>query len=288
MQQVAASDGGVIAYRDEGSRAPEARAIVLLHGLMAHGGFFSAQAPLGRDFRLVSVDLRGHGGSRGGEAPSVDRAAADVAELAATLDLRGVIVIGWSLGATVMWRLLAGAERGRFAGAVVIDMTPRVCNDSDWQLGLTPEACAARTAMMRSDFDTFARGAAQNIFAPSRLAARQKEAAWAADAFAANDPDAIVAMWASLQREDMRPLLRKLTLPTLVVHGAESKLYGCDTADHLQAALPNARAILFERSGHAPHLEEPERFNALVAEFAAKLPPVPAHASAKQEEQPCA
>jgi pimeloyl-[acyl-carrier protein] methyl ester esterase len=38
--------------------------------------------------------------------------------------------------------------------------------------------------------------------------------------------------------------------------------------------LPNASGVCFEHSGHAPHLDEPERFNLILRDFAASLPPV--------------
>ena len=67
------------------------------------------------------------------------------------------------------------------------------------------------------------------------------------------------------------PCSQQIQQPTLIVHGAQSQLYGDDTADHLVAALPHARAVRFERSGHAPHLEEPELFNATLKDFADRL-----------------
>ena len=72
--------------------------------------------------------------------------------------------------------------------------------------------------------------------------------------------------------EDFRPSLGGIAQPTLIVHGANSHLYGADTADHLVAALPNARAITFERSGHSPHIEQPDLFNSTIRDFAASLP----------------
>ena len=81
----------------------------------------------------------------------------------------------------------------------------------------------------------------------------------------------IVERWASLVRQDVRTLLERIQHPTLVVHGAQSRLYGEDTADHLVAALPHARAVRFERSGHAPHLEQPELFNQSLTDFADRL-----------------
>ena len=268
MQHFTASDGASIAYQDEGRGRP----LVLLHGLMAHQAFYDPQRPLAQHFRLIRVDLRGHGGSGDAGSPlTVDRLAQDVAELASTLDLQQAIGIGWSLGASVLWRVLAGPEGALFAGSVVIDMTPRVLNAGTWQLGLSPELCEARSAAIRSDFSTFAANAGQAIFTQPIADGNRALADWASVEFARNDPAAIGSIWASLVDEDFRADLQRISQPSLIVHGANSQLYGPGTADYLAQALPNARAVRFERSGHAPHLEEPEKFNRLIREFAAGL-----------------
>ena len=269
MDRFTASDGTNIAYRDTGNGTP----IVLLHGLMAHGGFFRAQDDLARDHRVIIVDLRGHGTSGGGNgaAPTVERMAADIAELAEALDLEGAIGVGWSLGATILWHVLSGPAASRFAGAVVVDMTARVKNDAEWDLGLSSEACEARSLAIRDDFESFALLAGQAIFAQPLAAEHRTLADWASLEFARNDAAAIGSVWASLVRQDVRTLLTRIQHPTLIVHGAQSSLYGDDTADHLVAALPDARAVRFAGSGHAPHLEEPDLFNATVRDFAARL-----------------
>lgn len=266
MTHFTASDGARIAYSDEG----EGRPLVLLHGLMADSSFFERQRALADSFRVIAVDLRGHGRSPAGPVPpTIGLLAEDVTGLARALELDGAVGVGWSLGAAVLWRVLAGPASPKFTGAVVVDMTPRVLNDRDWDLGLSRETCEARSQAIREDFPAFAAAAGRAIFA-----AAGAEADRAAEAFAANDPGAIGALWESLVEEDFRPLLPSIRQPTLVVHGAQSHLYGADTAGHLAAALPNARAVTFDRSGHAPHLEQPELFNATLREFAATLPPV--------------
>jgi len=275
LQHFTASDGVRIAYRDEGRGRP----IVALHGLMAHGGFFEPQRSLTPDFRLIRIDLRGHGGSRGDPAPTVHRLALDVGELAERLDLEDAIGIGWSLGASVLWRLLASRTTNRFAGAVVIDMTPRIRNDASWSLGLSEEHCEARSRAIDDDFPAFAAAAGAAIFAQPADGGRHPLADWASAEFARNDGDAIGALWRSLAAEDFRPLLGAIRQPTLIAHGVGSHLYGADTADHLAAALPDAHALAFEHSGHSPHLEEPELFNRSLRAFAATLPPVRQHAT---------
>jgi len=266
LHSFTASDGARIAYRDSGRGTP----IVLLHGLMAHGGFFDGQIALAGDFRIIAIDLRGHGDSAGA-APDVERMAADVAELAAALDLEGAIGVGWSLGATILWHVLAGPAARRFAGAVVIDMTARVKNGAGWDLGLSPEACEARSSAIRDDFESFAMAAGRAIFAQPVAPEHRPLADWASLQFARNDAAAIAAIWASLVRQDMRALLDRIQHPTLIVHGGRSELYSDDTAGHLVAALPHARAVRFANSGHAPHLEEPELFNTTLKDFAASL-----------------
>ena len=270
MQHFTAPDGARIAYRDEGAGRP----IVLLHGLMAHGGFFEPQRGLADHFRLIRVDLRGHGGSQGGAPPTVERIADDIAALSSALGLTGAIGVGWSLGASVLWRLLSGPEGARFDGAVVVDMSPRVLNEGEWTLGLSGEMCEARSQAIREDFQSFAANAGAAIFAQPLEEQSRSLAAWAGEEFARNDAAAIGALWQSLVEEDLRTALPRIAQPTLVIHGCHSQLYGAGTADHLVSALPHARAIPFPRSGHAPHLEEPELFNRTLREFAASLPPV--------------
>ena len=266
-----ALDGARIAYDDMG----EGRPLLLLHGLMAHRGFFEAQRVLAGQFRLIGIDLRGHGESRGaGEAPTVDRIAADVRGVVEALDLRDAIGIGWSLGASVLWRMLDGPASARFAGAVIVDMTPRVMNDGDWQLGLSAEACEARRRAIEEDFHSFATQAGEAIFAPNEGAEFDARARWAGEEFARNDPAAISALWRSLMAQDFRPTLGRIGQPTLIAHGAHSHLYGSDTADFLGAAIPRSKIVQFDQSGHSPHIEQPELFNRALRDFAASLPRV--------------
>lgn len=271
MPHFTVRDGTRIAFRDEGAGRP----LVLLHGMMAHGGFFARQGELARDFRLISVDLRGHGQSPGEAASlTVQTLAGDVAELIEHLDLQGAIGVGWSLGASVLWRLLSGQTSDRFAGAVIVDMTPKVLNDDGWTLGLSRDMCEARRQAMADDFGCFGMAAGSAIFAQPVRPELEPLAAWAGAEFARNDGNAIAAIWSSLVEEDARTALPRIAQPTLIIHGAHSQLYGAETAQYLAAALPDARAVTFPRSGHAPHFEEPERFNTLIHEFAASLPPV--------------
>lgn len=269
LRHFTASDGARIAFRDSGSGRP----LVLLHGLMAHSGFFAHQHELAREFRLISIDLRGHGRSDTA-VPTVEQLADDVEALLAFIGVEDAIGVGWSLGASVLWQMLGGASASRFAGAVIVDMTPRVLNSEEWELGLSPEMCEARRIAIRDDFPAFALAAGQAIFAQPVAEDLQDQADWAGAEFARNDAAAIGQLWDSLVDKDFRGALGRIRQPTLVIHGAHSQLYGPGTADYLVSALRDARSVQFDLSGHAPHIEQPDLFNHTIRDFAASLPRV--------------
>ena len=100
---------------------PGAPSVVLLHGLVATGGlnWFPALGPLSERFRVVAIDLRGHGRS----TPVADRfrlsdCADDVADTIRALDMGPVVVCGYSLGGPVA-QLVWHRHRELVAGLVL-------------------------------------------------------------------------------------------------------------------------------------------------------------------------
>jgi pimeloyl-ACP methyl ester carboxylesterase len=76
------------------------------------------------------------------------------------------------------------------------------------------------------------------------------------------------ARWqASVRQVDLRPRLGKVTVPTLVCVGRHDPQTPWPDNAAIAAALPAGRLEVFERSGHYPFVEEPDRFTAVVAAF---------------------
>jgi pimeloyl-ACP methyl ester carboxylesterase len=73
-------------------------------------------------------------------------------------------------------------------------------------------------------------------------------------------------------------VLRRLDVPLLVTHGRADVVVLPAMAEHVLATCPNAAASWYEGVGHAPHLEEPERFNRELAELTRRGQP---HASGR-------
>jgi 3-oxoadipate enol-lactonase len=89
---------------------PGAPTVLLLHGWIASGGlnWFQVFGPLGRHFRVVAPDLRGHGrGIRSGRRFRLADCADDADALLEVLGISSAVVVGYSMGgpvAQLLWR----------------------------------------------------------------------------------------------------------------------------------------------------------------------------------------
>lgn len=257
--------------------------LLLVHGWSAHSGFFNdIQARLSHRFRVIAPDLRAHGLTPAGERElTIKQLADDLGEMCDALALSNAVGIGWSMGAMVLWRMMSERGTGRFAGLIVEDMSPRILNDHAWTLGMSNgiDASTSHRAAetMRGDWAAYAGAFAPRMFARDSRHRSGEIRDWVVGEFAAHDGDAMADLWTSMAAEDARPILPELKLPVRVIHGALSEAYSPETSRFLVETLPDAEVLPFARSGHAPHLEEPERFASAVAEFADRVQPAGSH-----------
>lgn len=267
---VTLKDGAEIAVDVSGEGTP----VLFVHGWAMQGSLFAGQRDaLSSSYQIITVDLRGHGASsRDVTALTIERLGADIVEIADALNLTELVVVGWSMGAMVLWDALTSREFAvRVAGLVSIDMSPRLSNDGAWSLGLAdgrgPLAALRAVEAMRADWPNAVRRFAPRIFAPDMTPDRQAQlSAIISDASALNG-EAMAALWESMAVQDFRKTIGVLPTPILAVHGAKSQLYPVATGEFIAENAPSGDVAVFPASGHAPHLEEPERFNTALQRF---------------------
>src|SRR5690349_3891104 len=137
MSTITTKDGSEIFYKDWGSGQP----IVFHHGWPLSGDDWDNQMMffLGHGYRVIAHDRRGHGRSTQTDTGNeMDTYAADMAALAAHLDLRGAVHIGHSTGGGEVTRYVAQYGSGRVAKAVLIGAVPPVMVKSAKNPGGTP------------------------------------------------------------------------------------------------------------------------------------------------------
>jgi non-heme chloroperoxidase len=139
MTTITTKDGTEIFYKDWGSH--DAQAIVFHHGWPLSADDWDTQMLffLGKGYRVIAHDRRGHGRStQTATGNEMDTYAADVIELAAVLDLKNAVHIGHSTGGGEVAHYVARAETGRVAKAVLMGAVPPIMVKSDKNPGGLP------------------------------------------------------------------------------------------------------------------------------------------------------
>lgn len=253
--------------------------LLLVHGWAMHGGIFAPLVEaLAGSFRVLSVDLPGHGRSRASTLPlQVERLADALADLLAAHEpapgAAPAWIVGWSLGGLIALALAARHPQ-RVRGLVMLAASPRFVAATDWPMGMDPAVFAAFGTELDRDFagtlDRFLMLEAQGS-SPLRETLR-----FLRDAVherGGPTPEALHAGLALLRSTDLRPLLPGLAVPSLWLAGRRDRLVGPEAMQAAAALAPNSRLQVFEHAGHAPFLTEPAAVAAAITAFAAEGPP---------------
>jgi non-heme chloroperoxidase len=255
-------------YDDAGSGRP----IVFIHGLTVTSRFFLKQRPfISERNRFVAPDIRSHGRSEkvlhGNTVPIQSR---DLHELFEGLDLRDMVLVGWSNGAFNVWEYLHTFGDERVAGVVIVDESPCPVKRPDWDLGYFElPALAAGMEARQVDHEAFVRNVfLQRIFAKPPP---PDDVEWMVEEITAIPGTIAAAVGFDSMTRDYRPLLEDVHVPVLVCFGAES-IVPEGNGPYLSKAMGDARLVVIEGSGHSPFYEQPDRFNDELARFVASLP----------------
>ncbi|RDI54496.1 alpha/beta fold hydrolase [Nocardia mexicana] len=266
MAYVELPDGVPMYYEDHG----EGPAVVLIHGWTMNSTFFAQNVPaLAEGNRVIAVDLRGHGNSgKTDDGHTLAQYARDIDSLLDHLALDDVCLAGWSMGTAVILSYVRQFGCGRLRSAIFVDQSPRFLGAADWdfplQGGYTESDMAVFVQGLRHSRPTVIKPFIAACFADAPSA----EAIDAAYAETTKVPtSAAAAIWYDMAYADLRPVLAEVTVPTLLIYGAQSKIFPGPLDDWLATQLPKATTVRFEHSGHVPFAEEPDRFNTVVSEF---------------------
>ncbi|TWB22689.1 pimeloyl-ACP methyl ester carboxylesterase [Nitrospirillum amazonense] len=270
LHQVTAGDGTLLAMAEGG--VPHGRPLLFLHGFGQSHRAFRVQfaGPLAREFRLLALDLRGHGRSGRPEDPAAygdgPHWGGDVMAVRRALGLADVILVGWSYGGAVLADHVAAYGTEGIAGAVFVGACPRLGKAAAPYLG--PAAKAYFPPLLSDDPAAQAAGA-RALAQALALGETPGDEAETAAADTLSVP--LAARRAMMGRQMDGAALASFDRPALVVHGGADPVILPAMADWLAETLPQARVHLYEGVGHAPFIEAPRRFDADVAAFARQV-----------------
>ena len=247
-----------------GEREGSGPRVVLLHGFGQTCRCWGPLAPrLARDHEVVRLDAPGHGGSAhvAADLPATGRMVAQAGGPA--------IYLGYSMGARMALHV-ATEVPDAVQALVLLGGTPGIEDD------------AARAERRAADRALAERIRAEGVdafverwLAMPMFAGLPREGRFEAER-RRNTPEGLATSLELAGTGSQRPLwgtLAAIEVPVLVVAGADDHRYAAIAGRTAAAIGPNARAALVAGAGHSAHLEQPERFAALLIGWLAEAVP---------------
>ncbi|MRG90697.1 alpha/beta fold hydrolase [Polyangium spumosum] len=250
-------DGCEIHYEVKG----RGEVVLLLHGLGSSVLDWELQVPaLAERYKVVAVDLRGHGRSEKPPGPyRITTFAADVAQVLGELALGPAHVVGISMGGMVGFQLAVDAP-SLVRSLVVVNSAPAfVPRTLGERLVVLQRLVALRVLGLRGLAPKIAK---KNLPRPDQEALRQTLAA----RLAQNDEAAYCAATRAILGWSVAERIGTIACPVLVVTGDQD--YTPVASKRAYAArIPRARVAVVADSRHCTPLDQPEAFNRLLLDF---------------------
>jgi non-heme chloroperoxidase len=248
--------------------APEGLPILFLHGFsqcsLAWGRQLSSS--LGHHYRLVAMDMRGHGSSaKPVDAYGDSRLWADDVDAAiGQLQLEHPILCGWSYGPLVILDYIRHYGEAAIGGIHFVDGITKLGSDAALSV-LTPEFLSLPPGLFSTDVDESVR----SLEALLRMCVVREPAGtdlYTMLGYNISVPPAVrQAMFSrAIDNDD---LLSTLTKPMLITHGAEDAIVTPSVVEQHRAAVPHAQVHIMAGAGHAPFWDDAASFNDRLAAF---------------------
>ena len=264
--------GAELFYQDCGNASDPV--VVLIHGWPLSWRMWEPQIePLvAAGYRVIAYDRRGFGSSAfPWTGYDYDTFAGDLKDLMDELDLQDATLVGFSMGGGEVARYIGTYGTDRVAKAALVSaVTPFMLKTDDNPDGVPQKVFDDMKAGIKEDrigfMDSFGEkfvgwGLLDHPISKAQLAYNKSIAAMA-------QPHATLVCVDAFGKTDFRDDVRKMTVPTLVVHGTGDDIVPADVGGKAAAELlPDGRLELIDGAPHGLNMTHTERFNELLMDF---------------------
>ncbi|MYX01031.1 MULTISPECIES: alpha/beta hydrolase [unclassified Streptomyces] len=260
-------------YEDQGAGQP----VVLIHGYPLNGHSWERQTRdlLDAGYRVITYDRRGFGrSSKVGTGYDYDTFSADLNALLESLDLREVVLVGFSMGTGELARYVARYGHARVAKlAFLAALEPFLVARDDNPEGVPQEVFDGIAAAAKGDryawyTQFFADFYNLDDTLGSRISQEAVTASWnVATSSAPVAAYAVVSSWIEDFRADVQAV-RDSGKPALILHGTADRILPIDaTARRFRSELPEAQYVEIEGAPHGLLWTHAEEVNAALRTF---------------------
>lgn len=251
-------------YRDQGN--PAGPALVMVHGFSASTHAWEPWVErLGQDYRIVTLDLPGHGLTRAPDdySPSIKAFVDHVDAVTGRLGVQRFTLIGSSMGGNTAWAY-ALEHPERLDGLVLVGAggwPPEEDRDPPLVFKLLANP-VGRAVLGRLDSTPMVRDGLRASFEPTPdMANEAMVARYVEMARAPGHRDVLFAMASDRGRYALATpeKLAAIEVPTLIMHGDTDRLVPPGDAQKFADAIPNSTVIVYEKAGHLPMEQIPDK-----------------------------
>jgi len=252
------------------------RPIVFVHGWTMSSLFWRRQEVLSETHQVITIDLRGHGKSqsvlRGNTIP---RHARDVREVITALGLSEVMLIGWSMGGSVVMDYWQQYGSDLVSSLGLVETGPYPMSSAPWNThryhGQNIEFMKADLAEMMQDRKTFGERFVNNMFLSGQAPSHALK--WMNYEHLKVTDQTATSIYEDYAQRDYTGTLPTVSIPALVVYGRSQHMcFGPSTGRFVAGSIPNSRFVILDKSGHLPFYEEADAFNDAINHFINQLP----------------
>jgi len=272
--------GGGVRLRAVEAGNPSGQAILFIHGWSQSHLSWSRQlnSRLSETFRLIAMDIRGHGESDKPRDAYGDSAlwADDVQAVIDSLSLQRPILSGWSYGGLVINDYVRHHGQARLGGINYVGAATDLGIETSYKFlgtawdGLLPGQDGSASGTVFSENATEAatamRGFVRSCFA-TPLTIEEEMLMLGFNLVC--PPHVRLELFSRTLQNDA--VLEMIRVPVLVSHGTADDVVDIQTAQHIASHVRDANVSVYDGVGHASFWEDADRFNRELAEFAIRV-----------------
>ncbi len=264
------NDGTTLYYKDWGNGP----AVVFSHGypLSADAWEYQMLFLMQQGFRVIAFDRRGFGrSSQPGTGYDYDTFADDLAALINALNLKQVTLVGHSMGGGEVARYIGRHGEQRVAKvALVAAVTPFLLQTPDNPTGAPKALFDTFRAAVQADRSQWNKDVTMPYYSYNRAGAKVSEGV-REDYWRQGMNTGVLAAYHAItafSETDFRADLKKITVPTLVVHGNDDQIVPFEISGKLSAQLVrNATLKVYEGGSHGLLITQKDQLNSDLLAF---------------------
>jgi pimeloyl-ACP methyl ester carboxylesterase len=248
------------------------KTILGVHGFLGSGAMYKETfGYIKGDYRFVIYDERAHGKSdTSKEGYTMARYAQDLHKLIKHLNLKNIIVIGYSMGTRIVWEYIKQYGDGDFDKIICTVQSPKMYNDETYKLGaqgVDLRTVFDRIALYNSSYTSAVKGQLESLLSSKDFPTMPQAYQDFYERAATYEPGAMTRLLIGMYSTDYWDVLPTITKPVLFVAAEKDRNPLASAEKQKSLVKGESSLVVIPDYGHLFVFDVPERYAAEIEKF---------------------